>query len=145
MSHVTSYYVSQAGTGLPGFHGLRYQKGAGFWGSIWSKIGLPFMKFLGKTALHGGLNVAADALEGKDIKESAMKELRSGGKQTIDFVRGMTKQEGSGRRLRRRRQTKRKAILPKITKRKVRKASVKRRKPKRKVRRTKKRKIDFAL
>ncbi len=44
MNPYTRYYVNQVGTGLPGFSGVRIQKGHGWFGRLWSNTMLPFMK-----------------------------------------------------------------------------------------------------
>lgn len=73
---LTSYYTAQAGGAFPVYAGSRYQRGGGigsFLGGIGRRI-LPFLakgaKVLGKEALRSGINVAADALEGRNISDS---------------------------------------------------------------------------
>lgn len=132
MDAVTEYYVNQAGTGIPGFQGIRYQRGQGFFSSLWSRIGLPVLKFLGKQAVDSGLSVASDALEGKNLKDSAMTHLRSGGKRTVDFLRNMNDQSGSGRKRRRKsikkvKRLKKTPVVKKKRKQKLRKRKSKRR------------------
>ena len=34
MAEFINYYVNQAGTGITGYFGIRYQKGHGFWENI---------------------------------------------------------------------------------------------------------------
>lgn len=102
MNTVEQYYLNQVGSGIQGFQGHRYQRGAGFWGNLWSKVGFPVLKFLGREAAAGGLGLAADALEGKNMKQSAISQLKSGGRNTVGYLQKMLDQTGSGRRKKRR-------------------------------------------
>jgi hypothetical protein len=119
----TDYYVNQAGSGLSGFEGVRYQRGHGFFGRFFKSAIIPMLKFLGKRALSTGADLATDVLEGKPIKESAkargieaMKGVTSAGiKRAREFV-----QTGKGRKRRRR-----------VVKKTKRKSYKKRRKPRR--------------
>ena len=66
------YYTSQAGSGLPGFQGLRYQRGHGlgslFWGLVgvtaplFKKGAIALGKSLGQKALKAGVELAQDYL-----------------------------------------------------------------------------------
>lgn len=62
-----NYYLKQAGDGLPlqTFVGLRYQKGAGFFGRIFVSQILPILRYLGSQALGTGKAIL------EDIKTSA--------------------------------------------------------------------------
>ena len=73
------YYTNQAGSGLPGFQGLRYQRGHGL-GSLFRglvKVAAPLLKkgaialgkSLGKKALTAGVGLAQDYL-GDNKRES---------------------------------------------------------------------------
>src|SRR5437870_11061690 len=115
-----SYYVNQAGSGISGFAGIRYQRGDGFLGRLWSGGILPIIKKalplfsdigkqVGKRALSTGLDIAQDVLDEEDvnmatIKESAKKRLKQGataaGKDTIAHIRSLA---GVGLKRRRRR------------------------------------------
>jgi len=95
---VNDYYDQQARTGISGFRGSRYQKGGAWYDWILRK-GLPVLKFLGKQALSGGLGVVGDLLEGDNLKTSAKKHLRQGGKNSVKFL--ADQMAGSGRRRRR--------------------------------------------
>ena len=116
MNPVTEYYVNQAGTGLSGFTGLRYQRGAGWLSNIWSQVGLPVLKFLGRQALSSGLSVAQDAIEGKNVKQSAIGQLKNSGRNTIGYLKNLTDQTGSGRKRKRcsKKSIKRGAKKPKL-------------------------------
>lgn len=120
-----SYYVNQAGSGISGFAGVRYQRGDGFLGRLWSGGILPIIKKalplfsdigkqVGKRGLSTGLDIAQDVLDEDDvnmatIKESAKKRLKQGakaaGKDTIAHIRSLA---GVGLKRRRRRARKRK-------------------------------------
>lgn len=73
------YYAKQAGSGLPSFVGVRYQRGSGFWGTLFSRAILPAVKFLGKQALSTGVNVASDMIEGEKFKDSIKKRAKQSG------------------------------------------------------------------
>ena len=108
----TDYYVQQSGTGIPIYHGAHTQRGHGL-GSILSGLfrsAFPLLKrglsFLGKKALSKGAeivgNVAGDVAQGKPIVESAKRHLTG----TInEYVPGIIPQSGSGKRRKRRRQS----------------------------------------
>lgn len=120
-----SYYINQAGSGISGFAGVRYQRGDGFLGRLWTGGILPIIKKalplfsdigkkVGKRALSTGLDIAQDVLDEEDInmatiKESAKKRLKQGakaaGKDTIAHIRSLA---GVGLKRRRRRTKKRK-------------------------------------
>lgn len=110
MNPVTDYYVEQAGSGISGFHGIKYQRGNGIFSSIWAKIGLPVLKFLGRQAVSSGLSVASDAFDGRNIKDSAIQHLRQGGKNTVEFLKDLASQQGGGRIRSRKRKNKKKPI-----------------------------------
>lgn len=99
MDHYSNYYLTQAGSGIAGYSGIRYQKGNGFFGRLVSGGILPLLRYLGKKALHTGVNVADDVLQGDDFKQSLKKQLQSTSrvvaKDAIEKVRGIA-QEGSG-------------------------------------------------
>jgi hypothetical protein len=62
-----NYYLKQAGDGLPlqTFVGLRYQRGAGFFGRVFVSQILPLLRYLGSKALGTGKSIL------EDIKTSA--------------------------------------------------------------------------
>lgn len=82
MNPYTNYYLNQAGSGLSGFSGNRYQRGHGFFGKLFSSAVLPALKFLGRQALSTGVGVAEDVLEGKNFKESAKRRAIESGRAT---------------------------------------------------------------
>src|SRR5947199_7561361 len=101
------YYLNQAGSGLGGFAGIRYQKGDGFFGRFVSGTILPIIKkvlpYLGKTALNTGMDILGDVAEGGKFKESAKRRLRETGKKVGEAAMAKVKEfTGTGRRRRRR-------------------------------------------
>ena len=42
------YYTNQAGSGISGFQGYKYQRGHGFFSSIFRNILMPLGKYFGK-------------------------------------------------------------------------------------------------
>jgi len=103
MAEFTSYYVNQAGTGITGYSGIRYQKGHGFFGKIFSSAVLPILKYLGKKALSTGVSIGADVLQGENLKKTMKKRLKSTGldiaEDALEKLRNY-KQTGSGKRRR---------------------------------------------
>ena len=100
------FYCSQGGNGLPVFIGGRNQRGHGI-GSFFSGLGrmvLPWLKTGGKALLREGVNtglqVANDALSGRNLGESIREHGRSAAKhllhQATDHIRGSS-QSGGGR------------------------------------------------
>src|SRR6185437_2585779 len=73
------YYAIQAGTGIPGYHGVRYQKGHGFFGRLLKGNVVPVLKYLGGKALNTGMSIAKDVMSGEDWKEAAKNRLKSAG------------------------------------------------------------------
>lgn len=102
MNPYATYYVNQAGTGLAGFSGVRYQRGHGFFGRLFSGIG-SFVKdllpALGKRALPSGIGLAQDILAGENVLKSAKSRLVEAGKNVADETLDKIKtrlQKGSG-------------------------------------------------
>ena len=98
------FFGQQAGHGLPVFIGSRSQRGRGL-GSFLSGIGrmiLPIFKTGGKALLREGaltgLQVAKDALDGRNISSSFKQHARESGKRllhgAVDHLAG--NQTGSG-------------------------------------------------
>lgn len=102
------YYINQAGTGIGGFQGVRYQKGNGFFGRVVSGTVMPILKkvlpFLGKTALSAGSDLLSDIENGSDFKSSVKKRFSEGkkkiGRAAMEKVKLLTG-EGKKRRFRR--------------------------------------------
>ena len=97
------YYVQQSGSGGPIFMGASSQRGHGL-GSFLSGLfrrAMPFLKRgakeLGKRALHTGLTMANDMVEGSTFRDSAERRIPEGIK---GFVASNFGQSGSGKRRR---------------------------------------------
>lgn len=101
-----AFFGQQAGHGLPVFIGSRSQRGRGL-GSFLSGIGrmiLPIFKTGGKALLREGaltgLQVAKDALDGRNVSDSFKQHARESGKRllhgAVDHLTG--DQTGSGLR-----------------------------------------------
>lgn len=101
------YYYNQAGSGIGGFSGLRYQKGNGFFGRLISGTVLPLLKkvlpFLGRTAMETGIGIAKDVSEGKKFKESFKSRAKESGKRISEAALAKAEKMVSGGGLRRRR------------------------------------------
>ena len=97
-----TYYNNQVGSGLAGFQGVRYQRGHGFFGRMFSGIG-NFVKDLApglfKRALPSAIGLAQDVLAGENVGHSAKKRLIEAGKnvadETLDKIKSKI-QGGSG-------------------------------------------------
>ena len=100
MNDFHDYYITQAGSGIGGFEGLKYnQLGGSFFGGIFKNTLLPLLKYIGKKAATTGLNIADDYLSGKQVKESIKDNLKSTAK--IMASDAKTKlQKGKGRKRR---------------------------------------------
>lgn len=107
------FFCSQAGHGLPVFIGGRSQKGRGL-GSFFSGLGrmiLPWLKTGGKALLREGvgtgLQVAQDALAGRNVGNAFRERTKeAGGRLLQGAVDHLTNnQSGSGVRRRRRKRT----------------------------------------
>ena len=102
------YYTNQAGSGLAGFEGYRYQRGHGFFSSIFQNILKPLGRYLGRTALSTGVNIGNDYLKGENIKDSLNKNVKLTSKNMLgDAITRAQKfaQTGSGKSRRRRKET----------------------------------------
>ena len=84
------YYVNQAGSGLPVFHGREYQRGYGI-GSVFSglsKLVMPLIKSgakaLGKQALQSGTQVLSDVLQGQNLKQAALRRSKEAGRHLLE-------------------------------------------------------------
>ena len=100
-----NYYVNQAGSGIAGFSGVKYQRGHGFFGKIFSGAVLPILKYLGKKALNTGVGIGSDIIQGENLKQSMKKRIKKTGFDIADDAYNKLqnyKQKGSGKRRRRR-------------------------------------------
>ncbi len=113
-----SYYINQAGSGISGYDGTRFQRGNGFFGSIFKNAILPVLKYLGKKAAATGAQVATDTLSGDNIFNS----IKSRGKRTFQDIAEdagnraiQFAQTGKGKKRRRKANSKRKLSKKKKT------------------------------
>ena len=60
MNDLEKYYISQAGSEISGFRGVRNQRGGGFFGRLLSRSVYSLLRFLGKNFLKTGANIAND-------------------------------------------------------------------------------------
>lgn len=99
MNPYISYYQNQAGSGIAGFSGVRYQRGHGFFGKLFSGGVLPLLRYLGRQALSTGAEVAGDVLDGRNFKQAAATRLGQTGRHIIGDAITKTReyaQRGSG-------------------------------------------------
>lgn len=88
------YYLKQTGHGMPAFAGARYQKGHGLGNMLrtLSRIAMPLLKkgasLVGKQAIKTGMNIAQDAMQGRNIKAAAKKRLSQGLTELVMQQRG---------------------------------------------------------
>ena len=110
------YYTNQAGTGIPGFVGVRYQRGHGFFSSLFTGGVLPILRkilpYLGKRGLETGMDIVDDVTKGEKVGASFKKRFKATGKRigddTLSKIQAMA---GSGARRGRRRRRVRKAVM----------------------------------
>lgn len=98
-----NYYVNQAGSGIAGYSGIKYQRGHGFFGRLLSGTVLPILKYLGKKALNTGVGIGSDIIQGENLKNSMKKRLKTTGFDIADDAYNRLqnyKQKGTGRRRR---------------------------------------------
>jgi len=114
-----NYYVNQAGSGIGGFQGARFQRGQGFFGNVFKSAILPLLKYIGPKLLSTGVSAATDAIGGENFLDS----LKTRGKTTARNIasdageRAMRfAQTGRGRK-RRRAVSKNKTIKPAVKRR----------------------------
>src|SRR5579863_2486931 len=99
----TDYYKRQAGLGVPVFEGAEFQRGHGL-GSLFSSLfrsSLPLLKraglYLGRQAVRTGFDIAQDALNNRNIGESAKEHFKSMGNRIVGEAKN---QMGQGKRKR---------------------------------------------
>lgn len=105
------YYLQQAGNGLPSFHGVRYQRGNGWFRNLFSRFGVPLLKYLGKEAVSTGKEILTDVAEGAPVKEAVKRRVtlkgRSIASDALDKAKSYV-QSGSGKRRKKKKKTKKK-------------------------------------
>jgi hypothetical protein len=101
-----NYYVNQAGGGINGFQGVRFQKGKGFFGDLFRDSIMPILRYLGKKAMDTGSGIFNDAVKGENILLSTKNRLKRTARDIAgDIGERATRyaQTGTGRRRKRRR------------------------------------------
>lgn len=104
MNEEEQYFMQQAGTGIAVHQGFKHQKGYNFWGKLIKWVS-PIVRFLGRTALSTGADIAEDVIvNDKDLKESVKERVAEAGKTIVK--KGAEKarsyaQKGSGRKRKR--------------------------------------------
>ena len=80
-----NYYVNQVGKGMPYYSGRQFQRGYDL-GCLFSSIGravLPMIKSgiktVGKEVLRSGVELASDALQGRNLKKAAIHRAKQSG------------------------------------------------------------------
>src|SRR5215475_7805746 len=68
-SHYVQYYSNQAGGGISGFEGARFQNGHGIFASL-LRFGLPVLKYLGTKAYNAGQQIFSDIFGGENVLQS---------------------------------------------------------------------------
>ena len=146
------YYVSQVGTGLTPFEGMRFQRGHGLFSNFIKGKILPMLKsvlpYLGRTAMSAGVDLARNIGEGENFKSAAKKVLKKKAFDIADDALLMVKKKtgmGLGLSQRRKARKKKSAItylkclkLAKAIKAKSRRKKRTAKKSKRKTRRSRK-------
>lgn len=99
------YYVNQVthkGEGPPPYHGTRIQRGhgvGGFFLRMFKQV-VPFLKdtvkTLGKEAAKTGLGIAQDALQGRDIKKSAVERTKKSASSLVDRASTLVESQPNG-------------------------------------------------
>src|SRR5260370_36504185 len=79
-----NYYVNQAGSGIGGFQGARFQRGQGWFGNLFKNAILPLLKYIGPKIIKTGASVATDAIAGENVLQS----LKTHGKSTAKDIAG---------------------------------------------------------
>lgn len=130
----TDYYVNQAGSGVAGYHGVRYQKGSGFFGRLLKTVGMPLLKYFGKRALSTGVDIGKDLLTGENIKTSTKRRLKEGAETLLDDATVRAKKVLKGGGIRKKTITKRKRKTSRVPARRktVKRKPIKRKRKKRK-------------
>ena len=94
---IEEYYTRQAGTGIAGYSGVRYQKGNGFFGRLITGAVLPVLRYLGRQALKTGANVAQDVLDGQEFNKAVKTNLNTSAREVAyEGVRKLKEMTGSG-------------------------------------------------
>ena len=111
MNPYIEYYENQAGNGIVGFQGVKYQRGHSFFGRLLQGAIYPLLRYLGKQDLSTGITVASDVMENKeDIRQAAKRRLIETGnviaKDAIARARKFQQGEGKTRSYKRKQKPK---------------------------------------
>ena len=97
-----NHYKIQDGGGIPVFHGVRYQRGMGWFSRLIGGIG-NFIKgiapSIAKKALPSAVGLAQDIIDGQNVGSSAVTRLKQAGKDVTEETLEQIKkklQEGQG-------------------------------------------------
>ena len=125
------YFANQAGSGLADitvFRGSPYQRGRGF-GTVFTKFGIPLLKYLGRHLLSTGVAVGSDMLAKRPIEEALRSRIsesvKTVGNEGANKLAKLIAQKGSGRLYKRRRSLKKKhrkskKVVKRVKRRKIR-------------------------
>lgn len=106
-----SYYIEQAGSGISGYSGSRYQHGNGFLGKIFKSL-KPALKYFGREGIKTASSIGRDLLNGENFIESVKANLVNTGRNIMTDAIGKAeeyvKQNGNG--LKRKRVYKKKPV-----------------------------------
>ena len=95
-----SYYTNQAKGQYESTNNyIPFQRGSNWFSKFASRYGIPALKYIGKQAFHHGREILRDAIEGKDLKTSAKRNLKRGVASTLTKVAehiSPDNQKGSG-------------------------------------------------
>ena len=88
----SQYYTQQAGRGLPIYKGAISQRGYGLWSNLFSRFGVPLLKFIGKQGLGFASKFGDDVINNKiNVKEAFRKNIIATGKSVAQ--QGLSKAE----------------------------------------------------
>ncbi len=94
-----SYYIEQAGSGISGYSGSRYQHSNGFLGKIFKKL-KPALKYFGREGIKTASAIGRDFLNGENFIESVKANLVNTGRNIMTDAIGRAeeyvKQNGKG-------------------------------------------------
>jgi hypothetical protein len=104
----TEYYFKQAGNGLVGFSGHRYQSGNGFFGKILKYV-KPALRYIGKQGWSAFQGIGNDVLSGDSLGDASKKQLLRTSHDVLrdvdDELVNLKKQRGMGKRRKRKRKS----------------------------------------
>ena len=90
------------------YSGYQYQRGHGFFGTLFANLLTPLAKYFGKQAVSTGVRMGHDLLEGERFGDTFRKNIKISGKTVLDDgLERLRKfqQTGTGKRRRRRKKS----------------------------------------